>query len=73
MLSGEQAWAIPPLPPTKALPTQAMFETFPGQGPRGHPPRGYGAGSRAAMPGRSLPSSISKNAPPPVEIWVICS
>ena len=38
--------------------------------------RGEGGGqtsSRAATPGRTLPSSSSREAPPPVEMWLILS
>ena len=31
------------------------------------------ASSKAAIPGKTLPSSNSKLAPPPVEIWLIWS
>ncbi|OUP48304.1 hypothetical protein B5F19_16450 [Pseudoflavonifractor sp. An184] len=58
-------FAAPPLPTRPACAGLA-------RGPRSCPDRNY-LSSRQATPGSSLPSRNSREAPPPVEMWVILS
>ena len=59
-------FAAPPLPTRPACAGLA-------RGPRSCPARIVYLSSRQATPGSSLPSMNSREAPPPVEMWVILS